>query len=325
MLNRSLFAVTGSMLLAHGAAIAQAYPNLYPSKPIRVIVASAPGGSPDINAREIANELTRQMGQQVVVENRPGASGIIGYELAARAAADGYTMGWMTNLVATNPSLYSKLPYDFFRDFQPIVHYFYGVNVLTVSSQLPVRAVKDLIDHARANPGKLSFGSSGVGATPHLAMEMFKSMTGTSMVHVAYKGTQQALTDVISGQIDILCDNLASLIPHVRSERVRALAVTSIKRSAAIPELPTLDEAGVPGFELSGWAGFAVPTGVPRDIVLRLNAEINKGLQSPAVLKGLASRGSVGVGGTPEQFAAHVRKESERLGKLIKTVGIKPQ
>lgn len=312
-------------LAGNFAAVGSAAAQSYPTKPIRLIVASAPGGSPDITARELANELTRQMGQQVVVENRPGASGIIGYELVARAAADGYTLGWITNLVATNPSLYSKLPYDFFRDFQPILHYFYGVNVLTVSPQLPVRSVKDLLDHARANPGKLSFGSSGVGATPHLAMEMFTSMTATSMVHVAYKGTQQALTDVISGQIDILCDNLSSLIPHVRSGRVRALAITSLKRSAAIPELPTLDEAGVPGFELSGWAGLAVPTGVPRDIVLRLNAEINKGLQSPAVINGLASRGSVGVGGTPQQFAEHVRKETERLGKLINTVGIKPQ
>jgi tripartite-type tricarboxylate transporter receptor subunit TctC len=317
----SLVAVTGWMLFAHGATYSQAYP----SKTIRVIVPSAPGGSPDINAREVAHELSKQMGQQVVVENRPGASGIIGFEAIARATPDGYTVGWISNLIATNPHLYAKLPYDFFRDFQPVILYFRGVNVLTVAPQLPVRSVKELIDHARANPGKLSFGSSGVGATPHLAMELFRNMSGTSMVHVAYKGTQQALTDVISGQIDILCDNLASLIPHVRSGRVRALAVTSLKRSTAIPELPTVDEAGVAGFELSGWAGFAVPAGVPRETLLRINTEINKGLLSPAVIKGLAARGSVGAGGTPAYFGDHVRRETERLGKLINTVGIKPQ
>jgi tripartite-type tricarboxylate transporter receptor subunit TctC len=158
-----LFAVTGWMLVSHGVSYSQAYP----SKTIRVIVPSAPGGSPDINAREVANELSKQMGQQVVVENRPGASGIIGFEAIARATPDGYTVGWISNLIATNPHLYAKLPYDFFRDFQPVILYFHGVNVLTVSPQLPVRSVKELIDHARANPGKLSFGSSGVGATPH--------------------------------------------------------------------------------------------------------------------------------------------------------------
>jgi tripartite-type tricarboxylate transporter receptor subunit TctC len=197
--------------------------------------------------------------------------------------------------------------------------------VLTVSPSLPVRSVKELIDHARANPGKLTFGSSGVGATPHLSMELFKSMTDTAIVHVPYKGTQQAVTDLIGGQIDILCDNLASMLPVVRSGRVRALAVTSLKRSAAIPELPTLHESGLPGYELTGWSGMAVPAGVPRAIVLRLNAEINKALSSPTVLKGLAFRGGTGVGGTPEDFAEHVRNETERLGKLIKAVGIKPQ
>jgi tripartite-type tricarboxylate transporter receptor subunit TctC len=197
--------------------------------------------------------------------------------------------------------------------------------VLTVSPALTVRSVKELIDHARASPGKLSFGSSGIGATPHLAMELFKSMTDTAIVHVPYKGTQQAVTDVIGGQIDILCDNLASLLPLVRSGRLRALAVTSLKRSAVVPELPTLDEAGLPGYEITGWSGMAVPAGVPREIVLRLNAEINKALLSPAVTKGIASRGGMGVGGTPEEFAEQVRKETERLGRLVKAVGIKPQ
>jgi tripartite-type tricarboxylate transporter receptor subunit TctC len=211
-------------LLAPGIAGAQAYP----SRPLRLLVPSAPGGSPDINARELANELSQQMGQQVVVENRPGASGIIGYEMLARATPDGYTFAYISNFIATNPSMYRKLPYDFFRDFQPVILYFYGLNVLTVSQASPVRSVKELIDLAKANPGKLTFGSSGIGATPHLSMELFKNMTGTTIVHVPYKGTQQAVTDVIGGQIDILCDNLASLLPLVKSGRLRGLAVTAL-------------------------------------------------------------------------------------------------
>ncbi len=308
-------------LLAPVITCAQAFP----SKSLRLIVPSAPGGSPDINARELAGELGKLTGQQVVVENRPGASGILGYELLARATPDGYTFAYISNFIATNPSLYSKLPYEFARDFQPVIFYFQGLNVLTVSPSLPVRSVKELIEQARANAGKMTFGSSGIGATPHLSMELFKSMTGTAIVHVPYKGTQQAVTDLIGGQIDILCDNLASLLPLVKSGRLRALAVTSLKRSTALPELPTLDEAGLTGYELTGWSGLAVPAGVPRDIVLRLNDEINKALASPTVIKGITARGGTTMGGTPEQFAEHVRRETERLGKLIKAVGIKPQ
>jgi len=316
-----LVAVAAMVLLAPTLACSQAYP----TRPLRLIVASAPGGSPDINARELAHELFKQLGQQVVVENRPGASGIIGLEALARATPDGYTLGITTNLVSTNPSLYAKLPYDFFRDFQPVIFYFRGINVLTVSPSSPIRSVKELIDHARANPGKLTFGSSGVGATPHMTMELFKSMTGTSMVHVPYKGTQQAVTDVIAGQIDILCDNLASLMPLVKAGRVRAIAVTSLKRSAVLPDVPTLDESGLPGYELTGWLGVAVPKGVPREIVAKLNAEINKALQAPAITRGIASRGGTPAGGTPEEFADHVRREMDKMGKLIKSLGVKPQ
>jgi tripartite-type tricarboxylate transporter receptor subunit TctC len=297
----------------------------YPSRPLRLIVPSAPGGSPDINAREMAQELLKQMGQPIVVENRPGASGILGLEALARATPDGYTLGITSNFVSTNPSLYAKLPYDFFRDFAPVIFYFRGVNVLTVSPSSPFRSVKELIEHARAHPNKLSFGSSGVGATPHLTMELFKSMTGTSMLHVPYKGTQHAVTDVISGRIEILCDNLASLIPLVQSGRLRALAVTSPQRSAAVPELPTLDESGLPGYDLTGWLGIAAPIGTPRQIVLRLNAEINKALKSPAVSKGIASRGGTPVGGTPQEFSDHVRRQMDKMSALLKSLEIKPQ
>lgn len=319
----ALHTTTAALLLGALALPSQA--QTYPSRPLRLIVASAPGGSPDINAREMAAELVKSLGQQIVVENRPGASGILGYELLAKATGDGHTIGITTNLVSTNPSLYAKLPYDFFRDFAPVIFYFRGVNVLTVGPNSPFKSVRQLIDHAKANPGKLTFGSSGVGATPHLTMELFKSMTGTSMVHVPYKGTQMAVTDILGGQIDILCDNLASLIPLVKAGRLRALAVTSLKRSPAVPDLPTLDESGLTGYELTGWLGVAAPKATPRDIVLRLNAEINKALKSELVTKGIASRGGTPAGGTPEEFGDHVRREMEKMSKLLKGLGVKPQ
>lgn len=307
------------------AAAAPVHGQNYPSRPLRLIVPSAPGGSPDINAREMAAELVKQMGQQLVVENRPGASGILGLEALAKATPDGYTFGITSNLVSTNPSLYAKLPYDFFRDFAPVIFYFRGVNVLTVSPSSPFKTVKDLIDYARAHPNKLTFGSSGVGATPHLTMELFKSMTGTQMVHVPYKGTQMAVTDILGGQIQILCDNLASLLPLVQAGRLRALAVTSLKRSPAVPDLPTLDESGLPGYELTGWLGVAAPKATPRDIVLRLNAEINRALKSANVTKGITARGGTIAGGTPEEFSEHVRKEMDKMAKLLKELGVKPQ
>jgi tripartite-type tricarboxylate transporter receptor subunit TctC len=317
------------LLLTTAAAVllgcADTWAQSYPSRPLRLIVPSAPGGSPDINAREMAQELLKQMGQPIVVENRPGASGILGLEALARATPDGYTFGITSNFVSTNPSLYAKLPYDFFRDFAPVIFYFRGVNVLTVSPTTQIRSVKELIAYARAHPNKLTFGSSGVGATPHLTMELFKSMTGTSMVHVPYKGTQQAVTDVISGRIEILCDNLASLIPLVQSGRLRALAVTSPQRSAAVPELPTLDESGLPGYDLTGWLGIAAPIGAPKEIVLKLNAEINKALKSPAVTKGIASRGGTPAGGTPQEFSDHVRRQMDKMSTLLKNLDIKPQ
>jgi len=297
----------------------------YPSRPLRLIVPSAPGGSPDINSREMSAELVKQMGQQVVVENRPGASGILGLEALAKATPDGYTIGMTSNFVSTNPSLYAKLPYDFFRDFAPVIFYFRGVNVLTVSPSSSFKSVKELVDYAKANPNKLSFGSSGIGATPHLTMELFKSMTGTQMVHVPYKGTQMAVTDILSGQIQVLCDNLASLIPLVQAGRLRALAVTSLKRSPAVPDLPTLDESGLPGYELTGWLGVAAPKATPKDVVLKLNAEISKALKSPNVTKGIAARGGTVAGGTPDEFSDHVRREMDKMAKLLKELGVKPQ
>jgi len=319
----TVFAALLAVWALPGSAPAYAQ-QAYPSKPLRLVVSSAPGGSPDISARSLASQLALQMGQQFVVENRPGASGI-GNDVLLRATPDGYTFGYISFLVATNPAMYLKLPYDFARDFKPVIMSGSTSNVLVINPTLPVRSVKEFIDHARSNSGKLSYGSSGLGASPHLAMEMFVAMTGTSLVHVAYKGTQQAITDLIGGQIHILCDTIAPLLPIIKSGRLRGLGVTSLKRSLVLPDLPTLDEAGLPGFEIAPWGGYAVPTGVPRNIVLRLNAEINKALVSPELSKSMAERGGILIGGTPEFAADFIRRETEKWGKVIKAAGIKPQ
>ena len=306
-------------LLAPIVAHAQAYP----TKPIRMIVPGASGGGPDSSSRLVAIELSKQMGQQVVVENRPGASGVIAFEAMARATPDGYTFGYVTFLLATNPSLFSKLPYDATRDFQMVVHQVTVPNLLAVSPSLPIKSVQELIVYARGNPGKLSFASSGNGSRMHLSMELFKMMTGTSLVHVPYKAMQQAISDVIGGQMDIVCDNMLSILSHVKAGRLRDLGVTALKRSPAVPDLPTIAEAGIPGYEITPWAGYVVPARVHREIVMRLNAEINQALVTQNVTEKYTAMGFVTVGGTPEQFAEHVRKETAKWAQVIKTAGIK--
>ena len=246
---------------------------------MRYIVPSAPGGSPDITARIVTGELARQLGQQVVVDNRIGASGIIGTELIARATPDGYTIGQgLAPALAILRSLQAKLPYDPDRDFQMVAQMYFTPNLLAVTAALPVRSVQDLVEHARRHPGTLLYGSSGNGTTFHLSAELFKLMTGTQMSHVPFKGVQFAFTDLAAGRIQVLFDSVASIGPHVRAGRVRGLAVTSLKRSRSHPELPTVAEAGVPGFEVISWAGVIAPAALPRTLVQRLNAEVNKAL-----------------------------------------------
>ncbi len=310
----------------HAAQIAATDPGKgYPSKSIRLIVPYAAGSAPDITTRLVAHELSQQMGQQVVADNRTGASAIIGTEMIARAAPDGYTLGYVAFPHSTNPSLYAKLPYDTLRDFQPIVSMLYSVNLLVVSPALPIRTVKALIEQARANPDKLSYTSSGFGTSGTVGMELFKIMTATRITAISYKGAPQAIADVTGGRVDMICDNMASILPHAKAGRVRGLAVTSLKRSAAIPELPSMDEAGVPGFEVTPWSGYMFQAGVSRSLVLRLNAEINKALLTPAVQEKFTSVGYTVGGGSPEQFADFIRKEIDKWGKVIKAAGIKPQ
>ena len=295
----------------------------YPTRPIRFIVPSAPGGTPDIIARVVGAELTKQMGQQVVVDARPGANGAIGLLMLAKAAPDGYTIAYgPVSAVAVNPSI-TKLQYDPDKDLQMVVQLVFGMHILTVTPSLPIRSVHELIEYAKAHPDKLSYGSSGSGSTQHVGMEMFKLMTGTQMFHVPFKAIQVATTEVIAGRVQLTFDNLASMTPHVKAGRVRALGVTALKRSPAMPELPTISEAGVPGFEVITWSGVVVPTGVPRAIVVRLNAEINKALVSQAAKERLGGAGYELVGGTPEQFTELVKKEIVKWADVVKRTGAK--
>jgi tripartite-type tricarboxylate transporter receptor subunit TctC len=304
-------------------AMASAAAAEYPTKPIRLMVPSAAGGTPDILARLIASELTKQMAQQVVVDNRGGASGIIGYEAISKAAPDGYTLGYAAFPFITNPIMYLKLPYDTAKDFQPVVQQVSGTNVLTVTPALPVRSARELIEYARAQPGKLSYGSIGGGGSQQLSIELFKSMTGTQIVQVSYKGMQQAITDTIAGQVHIVCDNAPSILPQIRAGRLRAIGVTGLKRIQAAPDIPTVAEAGVPGYEMAPSSGYVFPARTPRDIVLRMNAEINKALMSPAISEKIVPAGLVIAGGTPEQFTEHLHRETAKWAGVIKTAGIK--
>ena len=296
----------------------------YPQRPIRFLVPSAPGGTPDIIARVVGTELGRQMGQSVVVDTRPGANGTIGMQLLAKSPPDGYTIGYApVSALAINPALRPDLPYDANKDFQMVTQLVFGMHILTVSPSLPIKSVRELVDYAKSNPGKLSYGSSGSGSSQHVGMEMLKLMTGTNMVHVPFKAIQQATTEVIAGRVHVTFDNLASMGPHVKAGRVRALGVTSLKRSVAFPELPTISEAGVPGFEVTTWSGVIVPAGVAKPIVARLNKEINQALVSQLAVEKLGGSGYELVGGTQEQFTAHVKKEIAKWADVVKRSGAK--
>jgi tripartite-type tricarboxylate transporter receptor subunit TctC len=314
-----VWAVSTTWAGACGAAGASDYPN----RPIRLVVPSAAGGTPDIISRVIGAELTRQMGQQVVVDNRPGANGAIGLHILTRSPADGYTIGYgPVSAVAVNPSV-TKLQYDPQKDIQPVVQLVYGMHILTVTPSLPIKSVQDLIEHAKAHPNKLSFGSSGSGSTQHVGMEMFKLMTGTQLVHVPFKAIQAAITEVIAGRVQVTFDNLASMTPHVKAGRVRALGVTGLRRAPAVPDLPTIAEAGVPGFEIVTWSGVVVPSGVPKAIVERLNAEVNTALASASAKEKLGSLGYDLVGGSSEQFTKLVKSEIAKWADVVKRTGAK--
>ena len=296
----------------------------FPERPLRYILGSAPGGGPDVAARIVMAQLGRQLGQQVVIENRPGASGTIGTEAIARATPDGYTIGHGNiQTLAISRSVLPKLPYNIDKDLQPVVHMYGTPNLLAVTVSLPVQSVQELIGYAKKNPDKLLYASTGNGSSVHVGIELFKLLTGTQMVHVPYKAAVVAIADLTAGRVHLMADNINSIGPHVKAGRLRGLAVTSAKRVHAFAELPTVAEAGVAGFDVSAWAGVIVPAGVPRNIVLRLNAEVNKALAAPAVSEKLPELGLIVAGGTPEQFAAHIRKEASRWADVVKRSGAK--
>lgn len=296
----------------------------YPLRPIRYIVPAAAGNAADTAARMLAIELSKQMGQQVVVDNRPGASGSIATDLVARAAPDGYTIGHGNILtLAINRSVLPKLPYDLEKDLQPVVQFGYSPNLLAVTPSLPVKSVRELIDYAKNNPDRLLYASPGSGSSAHVCGELFKLMTGTRIVHVPYKGSAQGITDLIAGQVHLMFDNLPAILPHVKSGKLRGLGMTGPKRSQAIPELPTIAEAGVPGFEVTAWSGVIVPSRVPKAIVARLNAETNRALASPAFIEKLSALSFEPVGGSPEQFAALIQKEYVKWAEVVKRSSVK--
>ena len=318
-------AVTGiTLMLAAVGAVAQSAAN-YPVKPLRLIVGYTPGGNADTLARAVGQKLTQAWGQPVVVENRAGAGTNIGSELAARAPADGYTLFMPTAANAINATLYSKLGYDIVGDFAPITNLAKIPGILIVHPSVPARNVRELIALAKARPGELRHGSTGIGSPHHLSAEIFKSMAGVRMIHVPYKGASPLLTDVIAGHIEVVFMGMASALPHVKSSRLRALAVTSMKRVAAAPEVATIDEQGLPGFDTTSWFGVAVPAGTPRDIVTRLHAAIVRIIALPEVRNPLISEGAEFIGDTPEQFAEFLKADIERWGKAIKASGARPE
>ena len=308
------------VLIIATAASAQSYPD----KSVRMVVPFAAGaGSNDIMARLVAQKLSDALGQQFVVDNRPGASGIIGTDIVAKAPPDGYTVLMMSLTFTVNPSLFSKLPYDTVRDLIPVTMVASAPLMLVVHPSVPAKSVTEFIAYAKANPGKLNFGSGGPGTTPHLAGEMIKTMAGIQVTHIPYKGGAPALTDLVAGQIQFMCENIPGTLPFAKAGKLRALAVTDLKRSPLLLELPTLDEAGLKGYQIVGWNGLFVPAGTPQPIVNRLNAEVVKALALPDVKNRLATLGADAVGDTPQHFAVFIKAEIPKWAKVVKDAGLK--
>ena len=324
---RELTVIKAAVLVAVlGTALAGAtHAAEYPDKPIRFILPNAAGGSPDTIARILAVRLTEILGQQFIIDNRPGAGGIIAVEAVAKATPDGYTLLQCGISQTISPALKRKLPYDTWRDFARIVQYGGVPNVLTVYMGLPVRNLADLVNHARAHPGVLKYGSSGIGFTPHLTMEMFRRAAGIDVLHVPYKAAPQAASDVIGGQIDLLFTNLPSAMPNIRSGRVRGLVVTTLQRAEQMPEIPTISESGYPGFEMTSWYGSCAPAKTPKPVLARVEAAILKALAAPDMRKRFFDQGVELRTTAGAEFDAFYKSEVARWSKVVQEAGIKPE
>ena len=319
--SRPLRAFLLSFVIFAGAAHAA---DRWPDRPIHFVVPYPAGGPLDAVARLTAQKVSADVGQPIVVENRPGAGGNIGAEYVARAAPDGYTL--LLGAVAThaiNPTLYAHIPYDAQKDFEPVTQIASTPNVLIVNPSLPVHSVREFIAYAKAHPGTLNFGSGSTGSAGHLAGELFKRMAGIDMTHVPYKGAAPAMTDLIAGQVQLMFDNLASALTQIKAGKVRALAVTTAKRTPLAPDLPTIAESGLPGFDINTWFGLFVPAKTPQPVVQRLHDEFVKALNAPDVREKMLALGAEPVGNTPAQFAAYIKSESEKYAKVIKASGAK--
>jgi tripartite-type tricarboxylate transporter receptor subunit TctC len=296
----------------------------YPSRPVRIVAPSAAGSAADTVARTVAPLLSERLGQAVVVDTRPGAATILGTELVAKAPPDGHTLLIGLPALAINPSIYRTLPYDGLRDFAAITQAIRQSNLLVVHPSLPVRSVKELVALARARPGDLAYGSAGVGAASHLAMELLLLMSGTRMLHVPYKGPTPGLIDLMAGRVSLMATSTTAALPHVRSGRLRALAVTTAARVAGLADIPTVAESGVPGYEAVSWFGFMARAGTPREVVTRLHREIAAILRLPEVGERFAKSGAEVVASAPEEFDAFIRAEAVKWAKVVKAAGIKP-
>ncbi|MGQ0523339.1 MAG: Bug family tripartite tricarboxylate transporter substrate binding protein [Betaproteobacteria bacterium] len=316
----SLSALMSAVLLALSPAAGAAD---YPTKPIRLVIGFAPGGGTDTTARALSNKLNAALNQQVVVDNRPGHSGTIAADIVAKGTPDGHTVLLGTIALVVNPSLSQKMPFDTLKDLAPVTRAADSTNILVVHPSVAAKSVKELIALAKAKP--LNGGSSGIGGTGHLAVELFNLQAGTKIAHVAYKGGGPAMVDLLGGNIHLIFATAASSIGHIKAGKIRALAVTTAKRSALVPDLPTIAESGLPGYEANNWNGFFVPAKTPRPIINRLNKEITAALNAPDIKEFLFKQGLDAAPGTPEEFAAYMKSEMAKWAKVIKAAGIKPQ
>ena len=315
----------GAALAVAAASVNAISADNYPSKPVRLVVPFAPGGGNDIAARFVAQRLTESFGESAVVDNRAGAGSTIGTDIVAKSVPDGYTLLVVHNAIAINQTLYPKLPYDTVRDFAQVAMIGATTNTLVVNPNVPARSTRELIALAKAKPGSLNYASTGAGGTAHLAMEYFRLETGTNLTHIPYKGTAPGLTDVVANQVQVMISALPGSVPFINSKRVIALATTGAKRSAFLPDLPTLSESGVPGYQFDTWYGLHAPAKVPKEIINKLNAEIVKALSRPEAKDQLFKQGLEVLITTPEEFTKFVRAEVAKMARIIKASGAKPE